>query len=208
MKALHVLLVSGLMLGGCAGSPSVSENQCAAGDWQTVGYRDGVNGVRASRLLAHQDACGRHGIVPDRAEYMLGWESGVREYCQPSNGFQVGEHGWRHDNVCPQDLQAGFLSAYREGLDLYQARAAVANLEWEIARKTERLAEVKTQIVTTAAAQLDAGLTAADRVELVSRVQRLHEEQQRLKREIPDLEAELLVKSRELDNLNRTLAAR
>lgn len=207
MRSLTLLVISMALLGACANRSTVSENQCAAGDWQTLGYRDGVNGYRSSRLLEHQDACVDHGVVPDRAEYRLGWEEGAREYCEPNNGFHVGERGWQHNNICPADLQAGFLTAYREGRSLYQARVSVANLEWELDQKTARLAEVKAQIVSTAASQLNGELTPTERIELAARVQRLLEEREQLRAEIPDVEAELAIKSRELDQLNRSLAS-
>ena len=207
MRSLILVSIFMLMLGACAGQSTVSENQCAAGDWQTLGYRDGVNGYRSSRLLEHQDACVEHGVVPDRAEYMVGWEQGVREYCEPNNGFYVGERGWQHNNVCPADLRVGFLSAYKEGRSLYQARVDVANLEWAIDQKTARLPEVNTQIVSAAAAQLNGELPPAERIDLAARVQRLYAEKERLRAEIPDLEAELAIKSRELDRLEQSLAS-
>lgn len=207
MRSLIMLILTGVLLSGCAGRPSMSENQCAAGDWQTIGYRDGVNGQRSTRLLDHQDACMEHGVAPSRSEYITGWDQGVREYCDPNNGFHVGERGWTYNNVCPADLRSGFLAGYQQGRELYEARAAVAGLEREIASKTNRLANVKSEIVSSVAGQLDGELTAEERIELASRMQRLVEEQERLKREIPDLEVELDMKSRELDRLDQTLAA-
>ena len=69
-------------LAGCS-SNSVSESQCIAGDWQTIGYRDGANGNRSTQLLAHQDACVKHGVIPDRAE-----SSSASKSCAPSpNAF-------------------------------------------------------------------------------------------------------------------------
>jgi len=206
MKGLFFLILVGLALAGCAGRPSITEHQCAVGDWQTIGYRDGVNGSRSTALLKHQDACMEHGIAPDRAAYMSGWEQGVREYCEPGNGFQIGERGRSHNNICPADLRAGFLTAYREGQRLYQARASVASLEWEIDQTNSRLEAIKSEIISAGAAQLNPELTVTERVELGTRVQRLLDEQTRLKQELPDLEAELAVKSRELDQLDRTLA--
>lgn len=206
MRSLILLILTAVLLAGCAGRPSMSENQCAVGDWQTIGYRDGVNGQRSTRLLDHQDACMEHGVAPSRSEYMAGWDEGVREYCDPSNGFHVGERGWTYNNVCPHDLRSGFLAGYQQGRTLYDARAAVAGLEREIDQKTNRLANVKSEIVSSVAGQLDAELTAEERIELASRMQRLVEEQERLKREIPDLEVELDMKSRELDRLHQTLA--
>jgi len=206
MRSLIILLLFGLTLAGCAGRPSMSENQCAVGDWQTVGYRDGVNGKRSTALLTHQDACMEHGVAPDRASYMLGWQEGAQDYCQPNNGFYIGERGWSHNNICPQELRGGFLTAYQEGQRLYQARLVVSNLEWEIDQKTDRLEAIKSEIISTGASQLNGELSIEERVQLGARVQRLLDEQARLKKELPDLEAELAIKTRELDQLNRTVA--
>ena len=206
MRSLLYVSLIGLALSGCAGKPSMSENQCAVGDWQTVGYRDAVNGRRSTALLTHQDACMEDGIAPDRASYMLGWEEGAREYCQPNNGFHIGERGWSHNNICPPELQAGFLTAYQEGQRLHQARVAVSNLEWEIDQKTNRLEAIKSEIISAGAAQLNGELSVEERVQLGARVQRLLDEQARLKQELPDLEAELAIKSRELDQLSRAVA--
>jgi hypothetical protein len=206
MRALIFTGAFCCLLAGCAGKPSVSEHQCAVGDWETIGYRDGVNGNRSTALLRHQDACMEHGIAPNRASYMSGWEQGAREYCEPSNAYHIGERGWSHNNICPTDLRAGFLTAYQEGRRLYEARVTVANLEWEIDQKTGRLDAIKSEIISAGAAQLDPELTVEQRVELGTRVQRLLDEQTRLKQELPDLEAELAIKSRELDRLSGALA--
>lgn len=207
MRFLIVVLASVVLLGGCASRPSVSQNQCAAGDWETIGYRDGVQGLRSSRLLDHQDACVEHGITPSRGQYMVGWEAGIREYCEPSNGYYVGERGWSHNNVCPADMRGAFLVAYQEGRALHRARSDVANLERQIDQKIARQSALKSEIISATAAQLDGSLTTADRVELATRVQQLYEEQQRLGQEIPDLEAELLDKRRELDRLTASTAS-
>ncbi len=206
MRVLFVVGAFCVLLAGCAGKPSMSENQCAVGDWQTVGYRDGVNGQRSTALLRHQDACMEHGVAPDRASYMAGWEQGAREYCDPNNAYHIGERGWSHANICPSDQKAGFLAAYQEGRRLYEARVTVANLEREIDQTAGRLEAIKGEIINAGAAQLNPELSVEQRVELGTRVQRLLDEQARLKQALPDLEAELAIKSRELDRLDRTVA--
>ena len=57
VRQLTALLAIAL-LSGCA---TLSESQCAANDWQTVGYSDGARGQDSSRLLNHQNACMKHG---------------------------------------------------------------------------------------------------------------------------------------------------
>ena len=149
----------------------------------------------------------KHGVVPKRARYMSGWKEGMAEYCQPHNAFVIGERGWRHNNICSADLREEFLHGYTEGRQLYLARVEVDNLERDIEQKTARLTEIKSRIVSTAAAQLNPVLTPVERIDLATKVQRLHEERQQLRKELPQLESELAIKSRELDRLNQTMAA-
>jgi Protein of unknown function (DUF2799) len=197
---LPSLLVAGLA--GCQ-SGSVSESQCIAGDWQTVGYRDGVNGYRSTELLAHQDACVKHGVIPDRAGYMAGWQRGVREYCEANNAFDVGERGDGHNNICPDDQRDAFLSAYQEGRQLYLARVDVANLEELISQREYRLEEVKAGIVATATQQLDPMLPPAARVDLLATTQRLAEEKGRIDAELPQLRQQLIYKTQQLATLQQ-----
>ncbi len=195
-----------IILSGCAGGASVSQNQCIASDWQTLGYRDGVNGLRSSQLLKHQDACVEHGIIPDRSGYMAGWNEGIREYCQPNNAFEIGELGRGHNNVCPGEMQTTFTTAYREGRKLYLLRVEVANIERAIAQSEQRLEAVKAEIVSSATHQLDPLLTPADRIELAAHTHRLTEERHRLQHDIPALLDELDDKQAELDGLRQSLA--
>ena len=196
-----------LTVAGCGGNPSVSESQCIAGDWQTVGYRDGVNGLRSTQLLQHQDACVQHDVFPDRDSYMVGWEQGMREYCKPHNAFVTGERGQRYSNVCPASMDHEFQEAYQEGRELYLARAAVANLERKIVERENRLEVVKAEIVSSATSQLDPFLTPAQRIELIAYTQRLTEEKSRIHAEIPELEDQLAEQAQHLDALTQTLAS-
>jgi len=207
MRIASGLLISVIALSGCGGGATVSENQCIASDWQTLGYRDGVNGIRSSQLLAHQDACGKHGIIPDRAGYMMGWNEGVREYCQPNNAFEIGERGDGHNNVCPDGMQTAFTSAYREGRKLYLARVEVTNLERSIGEMEQRLEQIKAELVSSTTEQLNPMLTTAERVELLAHTQRLNDEKHRLKKDLPPLRNELAVKQVELDALRQSLVS-
>jgi hypothetical protein len=191
-----------ITLAGCA-SDSVSESQCLAGDWQTVGYRDGVNGYRSTELLNHQNACVKHGVIPDRASYMVGWEQGVREYCEANNGYDVGERGYGYNNVCPDDQREGFLTAYHDGRQLYLARSEVNDLEQAISQREYRLDEIKAELVSSATQQFDPTLTPAARVDLLALTERLAEEQGRINAELPQMRRDLVLKSQQLASLGQ-----
>lgn len=201
---LSVVLVFSLLLGGCA---SLSESQCIAGDWQTVGMRDGLAGQHSAHLLNHQNACVKHGVVPDRQAYLAGWEQGVRQYCQPDNGFVVGERGAGYNNVCPAHLQGAFQEAYEEGRQLYEAQAAIDQFNRTIARKSDRLRQIAAQRTSAEADLIDEAATAAERRELLELTRSLSREEGALQAEIQDLEIAVAVRSERLRVLRSSLIA-
>ena len=205
MKNLFIMmaLTGVLALSGCA---TLSESQCIASDWQTVGYRDGLSGIQSSQLLKHQNACVKHGIVPDRQAYFAGWEEGVEEYCQPHNGFTAGERGAQFANVCPTHMRGAFYAAYKEGQQLYQARSEISNLQRSISQKETRLKQIKTQIGEAEIHLVDGVTTPHERRHLLEETKLLSQEQGKLETEIQNLKVEVAVKAERLENLRQVLA--
>jgi hypothetical protein len=195
--------ISALLVSGCA---SLSESQCVAGDWETVGYRDGLAGKQSTQLLNHQNACVKHGSVPDREAYLAGWENGVRQYCQPSNGFNAGEAGGSFPNVCPDDLQDAYYAAYQEGRRLYMAQAEIDGLNRQIAQKEYRIKQLAAEITSTEAELVADETTAVQRVRLLDRTKELAAEQGELEAEIQQLRVDVALKGERLQSLRQTLA--
>lgn len=196
-------LLALLALSGCAG---MSKNQCLANDWETVGYRDGLAGTQSSALLNYHDACVDHGVVPDRNAYLVGWNDGVEQYCQPTNGFMTGQRGVAYGNVCPTHLQDAFYAAYQDGQRIYGARTEVANVQHAISQRQQRLQDVKAELAAIAAGMLEPESTTADRAEMLLTANNLNDERSRLNREIDDLEDELVVRNEHLADLRQTVA--
>lgn len=192
-----------LALGGCS---SLSESQCLASDWETIGYRDGLGGTQSTALIRHTDACMKHGVVPDRDAYLAGWEDGVQQYCQPQNAFSVGEHGAGYANVCPPHLQQSFHAAYQDGRQLYLAQAEIDDLQRGIAQRKSRMRQVKSEMAAIASGMLDEESTTADRAGMLLSAKDLAQEQGRLDSEIAELEAEVAVKRDRLESLRHSLA--
>ncbi len=198
-----------LFLVGCA-SPSVSENQCRAGDWESVGFRDGTSGLASTRILAHQEACGEFGIYPDRVTYLAGWDDGNSQFCTADNGFKMGKRGARNSGVCPSRDFPGFADAYADGREIYEAGRTVRSLENQLTAAENRLQSIKQEIVGATTAQLQTGLSAEERLRLVVVLESLIEERGEVKESIPVLEDELFRSKAHFDQVNAryTVASR
>ena len=201
-------LAAALILVGCAGKPTVSENQCKAGDWQSIGFRDGASGYASTRILNHQEACGEFGIVPERGSYLSGWQDGVTTYCTADNGFQLGLRGRALNTVCSQDLREPFASAHADGRKLYIARGEVNRLSNLLASHENRLVAIKEEMVGATTAQLVPDLSAEERIRLLAKLEALAEERTTIKNEIPQIELSLADAEHHLAMLDQMYAAR
>jgi len=203
-RLISIGLIGALgILGGCA---SLSESQCIASDWQSVGYRDGLAGTGSSQILKHQNACVKHGTIPDREAYLAGWNEGVAQYCQPQNGFNAGERGASYKSVCPEYMKDAFYAAYQEGRRLHLAEAEINSLSRSVSQKEHRLKQIRSQISTTEARLVDDSTQAIERRELLDETKDLAQEQGQLTAEIQDLKVDIALKRERLERLRHTLA--
>ena len=103
MKSTSLLIaLCTLLLGACASK--MSKDECRTVDWRTVGYEDGVAGQPGDRIGEHRRACAEYGVTPDLNAYLAGRTAGLREYCQPHNGYRAGANGYTYFDTCPADL--------------------------------------------------------------------------------------------------------
>lgn len=151
-------------LGGCA---SMSAEECATANWQTIGYEDGANGMPGSGIARHRKACAKAGITADQSEYEIGRRAGLREYCQPGRGYEVGRAGNRYQGVCPADLEGDFLAAFEEGRFLYGLEQAVRDAENALQRVDRQLEDAADDLAAGEAALVDGTGTREDRLRLV-----------------------------------------
>lgn len=147
--ALGAGLLAAALLAGCA--TGVSKDQCAAADWRTVGYEDGLRGAPADRIGAHRAGCGKHGVTPDLAAYLDGRERGLVEYCQPKNGFRVGVNGGGYANVCPARTETAFVDGYRHGRQIYEARSELRKTQSQLRSAKQNLAQTDTAMADVTA---------------------------------------------------------
>jgi hypothetical protein len=176
--------VATLLMSGCAG---MSKDECLAVDWRTIGYEDGVDGYPGDHIALHRKACAKYGVRADFDLYQQGRSQGLREFCQPVNGYRLGVRGGTYYGVCPAQLERPFLVAFDSGHDLYVLTARVSNAQAELDSRRRELARVEHGILqnSTEAVSSDAGVD--QRAHAVLDVAQLAERAGRLKIEIRQL---------------------
>ena len=173
-------LGAALAVGSCA---TMSEEQCLAGDWSGQGYGDGMAGLTMSRLDEHAEACVKHGVTPDASAYAEGRRQGLIHYCTPDKGFEVGRTGSGYAGVCPAELEADFMPAYRDGQIVHEVEQALANARSRVDSLGGRLEELDDKITAKQAEARADGLTEEQREQIRNRIQEIRRERADTERE-------------------------
>lgn len=198
-----LLLGLALLFGGCAG---MSADECASTDWYAVGFEDGVRGYTADAISNRRRACAKHGITADFQAYQDGRGEGIKEFCQPQRGFNLGAGGGRYQGVCPAHLEGGFLDAYRTGSQLHTLRTNVNSATYAINAREAELANLHDSISAAEAGIIAAETTVQDRILMVADLKEMNEQIGHLEAEIDDLIAERARHEQELANYEQILA--
>jgi len=113
---LFYLLVMLIFFSGCA---TMKKDECLTADWYNIGFEDGTQGYKVSRIANHRKACSKYDIAPDLDLYLRGRDQGLIEYCTAYKGYRLGIKGRSYNDVCQGNLKKAFLEAYNIGRDIY-----------------------------------------------------------------------------------------
>ena len=95
----------------------MSRDECVNADWRTIGFEDGSNGAAPGRIGNHRKACASHNIVPDRDNYLAGYQEGNQLFCTFERGQREGQYGNRANDLCAIDTS--YPAGYQEGQITY-----------------------------------------------------------------------------------------
>ncbi|MEO0574648.1 MAG: DUF2799 domain-containing protein [Pseudomonadota bacterium] len=193
-----------VVLSGCA---TMSEEECVMSDWQTVGYEDGVLGKSPASIGTYRKACAKAGVTPDLDAYRAGHDEGLVLFCRPQNGYRVGENGGRYNGVCARNDEAGFLAAYEQGRTLYSLRSDVASLSSQLASARDELLDIEQQIESETLRMIGSGLSAEQRLQILSDTKALAARKSTLKDDIEYLVIELDASRDRLDAFEQVQVA-
>ncbi len=166
-----VLIIGAVtLLPGCA---SISEEECVAGNWADLGYRDGVNGKARDRITKYVETCGEFGTGVDRSAYLSSYEEGLTHYCTYDKGFARGQNGSSYNTVCEGPMAVDFRAGYDEGYFEYELRQKYKQFENDITEAENELDDVKYRLS-------EPDITEDEK-------DRLRKKKKRLRRELEDL---------------------
>lgn len=191
------LALISLVMCGCS---SMSKDECLATDWRTIGYEDGIAGYSGDHIAQHRKACAKYGVRTDLTLYQEGRAQGLREYCQPANGYRLGTQGASYRGVCPVELERDFVDAFEAGHELYGLQARVWDTEAQLNAKRQELDRVQHGIVANAAAAVSTDSNNQERADAVLDTATLAERSGRLEQEIRQLEVARARYERDLDD--------
>jgi hypothetical protein len=193
-------------LAGCS-STTMGQNECTTVDWRTIGYEDGVAGRSGAQIGAHRRACARFGIAPDLEAYRLGRAEGLREFCQPHNGYRTGVSGTPYDDVCPADLAARFLAQYQAGRELYVHEQRVRDADARLYAKRAEIARLEDAVARSGLRAITETGTVEQRAQAVLDARQYAERIGRSKADVAQLERDRLLYAQELAAYRATIAS-
>ncbi|GAA4362720.1 DUF2799 domain-containing protein [Kangiella marina] len=138
LRLLLILLSAALTLTGCS---TLSESECAVGNWYQIGFKDGKRGKDSDYVIEHESSCAEYGVFIDREEYEQGRQRGLDQYCVGANGYQRGSSGSYPNQSCSQRY-VDYHQSYYDGLlaryDSLQITLEELHKEHEILRQVIR----------------------------------------------------------------------
>lgn len=198
MNTLKLLITMSalIVLSGCA---SMSEEECVMSDWQTVGYEDGLVGKSPAAIGNYRKACAKAGVTPNLESYRTGHDEGLQTYCRPATGYRLGENGGNYNGVCARNDESQFLAAFEEGRTLYSLRSDVSSLSSQLASARDELVNTERLIESETLRMIGSGLSAEERLQILSETKALAARKSELKDDIEYLVVELEASRDRLD---------
>lgn len=200
----YILAASTLLtLFGCA---TLDRADCLNADWRTLGFEDGVKGKNQSQISQYRQDCAEHGVTPDLNAYRQGHTEGAVQFCTAQNGFRQGMQNNTYQNSCPADLEAAFMSGYRDGQLVYEARSRVDNARAE-QRKLGRYIDEHEKDIKQLNEQLVAdGLSREQRVNVRDKLAAHNENLGQAKLRYAELTAAIIILQRDFDRVRASMS--
>jgi len=168
---------------------TLNKDECRSANWNLIGYEDGSKGYPAKRIGQHRKACAEYGVTPDLSQYKLGRAEGLHSYCIPATGFNLGKAGSNYNGVCAGYNEQQFITAYKQGAQLYLAISTLNKMKKQLSHKNSELDTLIAEIQNKEQQIINGGLSKSKIILLLVETKNLAIDQGVLMTEIHDLKA-------------------
>lgn len=187
---LRFFVVANLLLvSACA---TLDKDECLNANWELIGYEDGSKGYDATRIGEHRKACAKYGVTPDLNQYTKGRERGLKVFCTPQNGYQVGQRSAVYRDVCPANMRADFKKAFEYGSRIRAHRLEIHRYERGIGESRRLINEMQEELDLNEALIIKGARGPRERALLVSRNRELRQlianEEDRISRAVYEID--------------------
>lgn len=169
-RLASLLVAAALILSGCSG---MSKKDCINADWYNMGLQDGSAGFPVTQINNYVAMCSDHDVPVNRTDYQRGHEQGIVQFCQPSNGYQLGLSGRSLPNVCPANLAEAFAAEHERGYQEFQIQRDINNAQSAISQANAQVTQLEQQLLN-ATAQLYAAVNESEKQSAQQRVDELN----------------------------------
>lgn len=204
-RVLVTTLLLPFILGGCS-SKGMDKAECVTADWRAIGYEDGSKGYRSDTFGRHRKACASHRVTANFDTYLTGHAEGLKIFCRPQNGYNVGVRGYRYSGVCPPHLEAAFVKSHSTGFGLYQRRTSLNNIGKRLAQSKGRSKKIEKLVVRKTTLLASSNISITKRTNIAVEIKQLSEEGVEVARRIEQLEQEHAVAKREYESYRGSIA--
>lgn len=126
---VSLFVIAAACLAACA---SLSDRECRAADWYSIGQADGANGRLANYITQHARACNDVGVAPVRSEWLRGREAGLAVYCTPEKAYREGRAGRQLSPACSAAAAAAMSRPHFVGFRYYELSREISVAEAEL----------------------------------------------------------------------------
>ncbi len=196
-------LAAALALSACE---TMSAEECAGADWRALGFNDAANNG-ADRFGDRAESCSKKGFAADGPAYANGFSSGMRQFCQPPNGFAFARRGGNFNGSCPAELQYDFLAAYNDGRQVRDAEYELSDARSDISTIESRRRELDEDL-RDRERELGDAATDDERNRLRSEIDRLRRERRDLNDDLRTAEERAYFAQRRIDDLRQSIGDR
>ncbi len=114
MRNLAGLIVSILILSGCATTAKQSDLACEGKDWEAFGKATAESGVEVRSIDKYKNGCGNFDKSSLDA-YLDGYARGLITFCTYEKGYEHGKNSLPESDVCPYEIKQFYAQGYKVG---------------------------------------------------------------------------------------------